>query len=189
MAVTRKFTVFWDASTVSEKLVVSVFKDYYKNRDKNSSETLVNLYQCTQRHATEIFIEIEILRREHCTAYLKTMSEEMTGDWRILRNERVRNFHSITASYHWTRDGSGSILTRLNGRGRGFDCQRGQMLTVFIETSRHLCSTQHPMQLVSEMLVWEAHLSLVSLLRTRGVIPPSLHTPSCIMLYHVPYKC
>jgi hypothetical protein len=34
---------------------------------------------------------------------------------------RVRNFHSITLSYHWTRNGSGSVLTRLNGRGRGFD--------------------------------------------------------------------
>jgi hypothetical protein len=50
-----------------------------------------------------------------------TMAEEMTVDWRILRNDRVRNFHTITPSYHWTRDGSGSILTRLNGRGRGFD--------------------------------------------------------------------
>lgn len=26
----------------------------------------------------------------------ETMAEEMTVDWRILRNDRVRNFHSIT---------------------------------------------------------------------------------------------
>jgi hypothetical protein len=113
----------------------------------------------------------------------------MTGNWRILRNERFRNFHCITGSYQWTRDGSGSILTRLNDRGRGFDCQRGQILIVFIETPRHLWSTQPSMHLVSEMLMCEAHLSLVSLSKTRGLISPSLHTPSCIMLYHVPHKC
>jgi len=63
------------------------------------------------------------------------------------------------------------------------------MLTVFIETSRTLWNTQHPMQLVSEMLVCEARLSLVSLLRMRGITPPNLHTTSCIMLYHVQHKC
>jgi len=51
----------------------------------------------------------------------ETMAEEMTVDWRILSNDRIRNFHSITPSYHWTQNGSGSILTKLNGRGRGFD--------------------------------------------------------------------
>ena len=86
----------------------------------------------------------------------------MTGDWSMLSNEKVRNFHSITANYYWTLDGSVGTQTRLNDRGREFGCQRGQTFTLFIEKSRPLCSTQPSLRLVPETLLCEGDNSPLS---------------------------
>lgn len=151
---------------------------------------MLNLYHCIRCHSTEILIEIEILRREHCTEYLKLWRRKWqeTGGYYVMRD-----FVSLTllqlvvigsgtdqAVYWlgWKTDDAGSIVSE----GK---CLLSSLKREDTFGAPNLLCNWYRKCWCMKMTI---QLSVVSMLKS-GVIPPNLHTPSYIMLYHAPHKC
>jgi hypothetical protein len=135
-------------------------------------------------------MEIEILRREHCAAYLKLWRKKWqeTGRYYVMREVVsltllqlvVIGSGTAKAVYWlgWKTDGADSIVSV------------GKCL---LSSSKHEETSGAPNLLCNwYRKYWcmnmTIQLSVLPMLRS-GVIPPNLHTSSSIMLYHVPHKC